>query len=139
MYFDCISHSSSSCSIIGKMQLLLCCNYMCWVEISTYSKICCLICLQYDLDTFPKTKYHHLQKFILTDTCNQYQVNIIIYQQYLLKQTGPEQRRHNINSLQAGWSVGIGAQWEDRFSAPIQASPGYHPPSCTEVKERVEL
>jgi len=45
---------------------------------------------QYDLDTFPKTKYSHLQKFILTDTCNQYQVNIIIYQQYLLKQTGPE-------------------------------------------------
>jgi len=86
MYFDCISYLSSSCSIIGKMQLLLCCNYMCWVEISTYSKICCLICLQYDLDTFPKTKYHHLQKFILTDTCNQYQVNIIIYQQYLLKQ-----------------------------------------------------
>jgi len=31
---------------------------------------------QYDLDTFPKTKYCHLQKFILADTCNQYQVNI---------------------------------------------------------------
>lgn len=44
---------------------------------------------QYNLDTFPKTKYRHLQKFILTDTCNQYWVNIIIYQQYLLKQSGP--------------------------------------------------